>query len=113
MPELAIVPSAETRSARDMPTPLSTIGQNALVLIDLDPDRKRRFFRRQGRIGNRLVAQLFAGVRRIGNQFAQENVAVGIDRMHHEMQKARDIGLKGVVAGLSCAASVAVTAKSP
>ena len=45
-------------------------------------------------LGERLVAQLFAGVGGVGDQFAHENVAVRIDRMHHQVQQPRNVGLK-------------------
>ena len=46
-------------------------------------------------LGDRLVAQLVEGVGGIGNEFAQEDIAVGIDRMHHERQELGDFGLEG------------------
>ena len=41
-----------------------------------------------------FVTQLLAGVGGVGDQFAHENVALGIDRMHHQMQQARNVGLE-------------------
>ena len=54
----------------------------------------------QGRVGQRLVAQHLAGVGAVGDQFAQEDVPVRIDRMHHQVQKAGNISLKGVGLGV-------------
>ena len=45
-------------------------------------------------LGDRLIAQLVAGIGGIGDEFAQEDVAVGIDRMHHEMQELGDFRLE-------------------
>ena len=94
VPELAIVPSACTRSSASIPMPLSVI---ASVLASLSIVRtivKGTPSAAERRVGERFVAQLFAGVRGIRDELAQENVAFGIDRMHHQAQKARDIGLK-------------------
>ena len=54
-------------------------------------------------VRDRLVAQLLAGVGGVGDQLAQEHVLVGIDRMHHQVQKLCNIGLEG--AGLAPGAS--------
>ena len=42
----------------------------------------------------RLEAQLVAGVGRVGNQFAQENLAVGIQRVDHQVQQLFHFGLE-------------------
>ena len=49
--------------------------------------------------GNRLVAQLVERIGGVGDQLAQEDVAVGIDRMHHEMQELGHLGLELVRLG--------------
>ena len=59
---------------------------------DLDAERSARLD--QLRLGDRLVAQLLAGVGGVGDEFADEDVAVRIDRMDHQLQKARDIRLE-------------------
>ena len=43
-----------------------------------------------------LVAQLLAGVGGVGDELADENLAVGIDRMNHQMQQARNVGLEAL-----------------
>ncbi|MPM76623.1 hypothetical protein SDC9_123622 [bioreactor metagenome] len=43
-----------------------------------------------------LETQLVAGVRRIGNQLAQEDFLVGIQRMGDQMQQLRHFGLEGM-----------------
>ena len=50
----------------------------------------------QRRIGQRLEAQLVAGVRGVGNQLAQKDLLVGIQRMGDQVQQLRDLGLEGV-----------------
>ena len=48
----------------------------------------------QFRPGNRLIAQLVAGVRRVRDQLAQEDVGLGIDGVHHQVQQFGHFGLK-------------------
>ena len=49
--------------------------------------------------GNGLVAQLVERIGGVGDQLAQEDIAVGIDRMHHEMQELGDLRLELVRLG--------------
>jgi hypothetical protein len=44
--------------------------------------------------GDRFIAELVAGVGRVRNQLAEEDVGLGIDRMHHQVQKLGDLGLE-------------------
>ena len=74
-------------------------GQRLGVGIDRDLDRERGAVLDQFRLGDRFVAQLLAGVGRIGDELADENLPVGIDRMDHEMQQARNVGLEALRAG--------------
>ena len=74
-------------------------GQRLGVGIDRDLDRERRAVLDQFRLGDRFVAQLLAGVGRVGDELADENLPVGIDRMDHEMQQARNVGLEALRAG--------------
>ena len=46
--------------------------------------------------GDRLVAQLLAGVGGVGDELADKDLAVGIDRMDHQMQQARNVGLEAL-----------------
>ena len=73
--------------------------QRLRVLVERDGD-ERRAVGGERRIGERLVAQLFAGVGGVGDQLAQENVALRIDGMDHQIQKLRDIGLESMRFGL-------------
>ena len=53
----------------------------------------------------RLEAQLVAGVRRVGDQLAQEDLAVRVQRMDHELQELPDLGLEaqGLAVGVRAA----------
>ena len=75
-------------------------GQRLGVGIDRDLDRERSAVLDQFRLGDRLVAQFLAGVGGVGDELADENLAVGIDRMDHQMQQARNVGLEALGARL-------------
>ena len=92
-----MVPSASTISSRLMPMPLSSTVRRRLSASMCQADARLGVFAEQLGIGDRLVAQPLAGVRRVGNQFTQKDVLVGIDRVHHQVQKLGDIGLEGVI----------------
>ena len=96
VPERAMVPSAWVRSSRVMPMPLSEKVSGLGVGIDRDLDREGRAVLDEFRLGDQLVAQLLAGVGGVGDQFADENLPVGIDRMDHEVQQARNVGLEAL-----------------
>ena len=89
-----MVPSESASSSRVMPMPLSSTASVLRVLVEADRDLEGRGGER--RIGERLVTQFLAGVGGVGEQLAQENIAVGIDRMHHQMEQPGDIGLKSL-----------------
>ena len=59
--------------------------------IDRDRDAWRRIVAKERGLGDRLVAQPLAGVGRIRDQFAQKHRLLGIDRVHHQLQKLGDI----------------------
>src|SRR3989304_3192547 len=44
--------------------------------------------------GQRLEAQLVAGIRRVRNQLAQEDLLVAVQRVDHEIEQLLDLGLK-------------------
>ena len=94
MPERAIVPRLSISSCRSMPMPLS-ITDSVLAflsgMIEIFGGAPSAI--RSG-AGDRLVAQLVAGIRRIRDQFAQEDIGLRIDRMHHQMQEFGNLGLK-------------------
>ena len=69
-------------------------GEGAVVGIDHERDAGLGIVAEQGRVGDRLVAQLLAGIGGVGDQLAQKHVLVGIDRVHHQVQQLGDIGLE-------------------
>ena len=56
-------------------------------------------------LGDRLVAQLVAGVRGVGDELAQEDVGLGVDRMNHQVQELGDLRLEDMGLG-RCACGV-------
>ena len=73
-------------------------GQRLLVGIERDGDDERPALDQLGP-GDRLVAQFFAGVGGVGDEFADKDFPVGIDRMDHQMQQARNVGLEALGLG--------------
>ena len=67
--------------------------QAVLVGINADGDLQA-LLTEQFRLGHGFIAQLFTGIRRIGNQLAQKHILIGIDRMDHHMQQFGDIRLE-------------------
>ena len=96
VPERAIVPSASTSSSRLMPTPLSLKADRLGVGIDGDLNGERPAGLDQLGLGDRLVAQLLARVGGVGDELANENVAIRVDGMDHEMQQPRNVGLEAL-----------------
>ena len=96
VPERAIVPRPDARSSRLMPMPLSeTVTvlascSSAMVMAKGAPSAT------SDRRGDRFVAQLLAGVGGVRDELADEDLAVGIDRVNHEMQEARNVGLEAL-----------------
>ena len=76
--------------------PVSAIGQRAGLGVGRDADRQRPAVAQQLGLGDRLVAQLVAGVGCVRDQLAQEDVAFRVDRMHHQAQQLGHFRLKGV-----------------
>ena len=74
--------------------PLSDDGQRSGVLVGGEADLEFGVLDQEVGLGDRLVAQPVAGVRGVGNQLAQEDIGLGIDRMHHQAQQLGDLGLK-------------------
>jgi hypothetical protein len=96
VPLLAIVPRCATASSALMPMPLS------LIVIVLACSSKLMRTSRFGvvleQLGlvERLEAQLVAGVGRVGDQLAQEDLLVRVQRVGDEVQDLLDFGLEGV-----------------
>ena len=74
-------------------------GEQALLLVEGDGDERRAGLLGERRVGERLMAQLLAGVGGVGDELAQEDVALGIDGMRHELQQPRHIGGEAVARG--------------
>ena len=70
-------------------------GQAFLVGVDQDRDAQRRVVSQQLGLRDRFVAQLFAGVGGIRDQFAEKDLFVGIDRVDDQVQQPGDIGIEG------------------
>ena len=66
------------------------------LLVRGDADLERVALAQQRRAGNRLVAELVAGVGGVGDELAQEDVGLGIDGVHHEVQQLGNLGLEGL-----------------
>ena len=70
-------------------------GEALVVRIGADGDARLRIVAEQLGPLDRLVAQLLAGIGRVGDQLAQEDVAVRIDRVDHEVEEPRNVGFEG------------------
>ena len=80
-------------SSSDRPMPLCD-GQRLGVLVEGDPHfQVGRVFEQLG-VVQRLEAQLVAGVRRVGDQLAQKDLGVRVQRMRDEVQQLRNFGLE-------------------
>jgi hypothetical protein len=84
-----------------MPMPFAD-DEPARLGVRRDRDRQLRLLPEQRGLGDRLVAQLLAGVGGIRDQLAQEYVPVGIDRVHHHVQEAGDVGFEAAMLGCDC-----------
>ena len=93
VPERATVPRLSISSCRSMPMPLSAMVSVPAVLSGVMRIASGVVAHQLGP-GDRLVAQPVARVGRVGNQLAQEDVGLGIDRMHHQPQQLGDLGLE-------------------
>ena len=71
-------------------------GQRLGVRVERDGDGEGAAALDQLGPGERLVAQLLAGVGGVGDELADKDLAVGIDRMNHQMQQARNVGLEAL-----------------
>lgn len=71
-------------------------GERSRRLVRDDADLEGVALAQQRRTCDRLVAQLVAGVRGVGDELAQEDVGLRIDGMNHEVQKLGNLGLEGL-----------------
>ena len=96
VPERAMVPRLSISSWRSMPMPVSAIVERACLVVGGDADGERAAVAQQLGLGDGLVAQLVAGIGRVRDQLAQEDVALRVDRMHHQVQQLGHLGLEGM-----------------
>ena len=69
-------------------------GDGAGLVIGFDGDARLDFRLVNGLARALQEAQLLARVRRVGNQFADEDFAVGVDGMDDDIQQLLDLRLK-------------------
>ena len=74
-------------------------GEATVFGVDGERDARLRIVAQQRRGGDRLVAQLFVGVRGVRNQLAEKDGLVRIDGVHHQVQELGDIGLEHAAFG--------------
>ncbi len=74
-------------------------GEGLLVLVGLDADFQRRVV--AGVLVGGLDAQLVQRVRGVGDEFAQEDLVLGVQRVDEDFEELFDFGFE-FVGGLSC-----------
>ena len=89
-----MVPRCATASSRVMPMPLSRIVRVPAFGVGLDPDAQLPLLAQQRRVGQGQEAQLVVGVGGVGDQLAEEDLAVAVQGMDHELQQLTDLGLE-------------------
>jgi hypothetical protein len=68
--------------------------ERARLAVEGDADLEVGVVLEQRGVAQSLEAQLVGGVGGVGNQFAQENVLVGIQGMDHQLEELLDFGLE-------------------
>ncbi len=69
-------------------------GEGAGVLVVSERDGQVLLVDLGGGVGQALEVQLVDGVRRVGDELAQEDLAVGVDRVDHEVEELLAFSLK-------------------
>ena len=69
-------------------------GQGAVCLVQLQQDLVILFLGGDAVVGQALEIELVDGVAGVGNQFAQEDLLVGVDGMDHHVQQLFAFGLE-------------------
>ena len=83
-------------------------GQGAGVLVRPDLDADRRVGLVDGRSATRLEeSELLAGIGRVGDEFADEDLAVGVKGMDDDIENLLDLGLERMGFGLAHVLSLA------
>ena len=94
VPDLAMVPMCSITSWRDMPMPLSETVIVPGARVVADADLQLRVVLEQRAVGDRFEAQLVAGVRRVRDQLAQEDLLVAVQGVDHQVEELLDLGLE-------------------
>ena len=89
-----MVPMLATTSSRFMPMPLSRMVRVRASVSELTSMCSSLSPADQLRLGDRLEAQLVAGVGGVGDQLAQEDLLVRVQRMGDEVQDLGDFGFE-------------------
>ena len=71
----------------------------ALLGVVVDPDPQLGLIAVERGIRQREKTQLVVRIRRVRNEFAQEDFAVTVERVDHELQKLTNLGLETVFLG--------------
>ena len=95
VPERAMVPRLSISSSRVMPMPSSAISRVRAGLSGTMRTLAPSGGARAGSV-ERLEAAAVHRVGGVGDQFAQENFALGIERMHHQVEQPPDLGAEAV-----------------
>ena len=69
-------------------------GDRTGFLVERHADLEVAIITIERRIVQRFEAQLVAGIRGVGNQLAQEDFLVAVQRVDHQVQQLLDFGLK-------------------
>src|SRR5690606_19537841 len=69
-------------------------GNGALVLVEGDVDLEVGVPFVQGIVGEGSKAQFMRRIRSVGNQFAQEDLLVGVQGVDHQVQQLPNLGLE-------------------
>ena len=67
--------------------------------VGLDPDAQRLLVAREVRVGQRQEPQLVVGVGGVGDQLPQEDLAVAVEGMDHELEQLTDFRLESECLG--------------
>ena len=95
VPLLAMVPRWSIASCWLMPMPLSVMVRVLAALSKATRTSRLGASSNSAALFSAFKTQLVAGVRRVGDQLAQEDFLVGVQRMGDEVQQLRHFGLEG------------------
>ena len=92
--------------------PLSLMASVPAAGVEFDPDPELRVILEVLRMRDGLEAQLVGGIRGIGDQLPEKDLAVAVERMDHQVKQLLHLGLEAV--GFPCRhlASVSISARA-